>query len=161
MDIKPETIKLALVPGSGFFIDFDRLGDAGYQLLRDVVGGDDLQLAEDAVRLVAHLRAPASLSVIAVAARSPHPRLREAAAAALQTRVDHPPALLARLMMDPCVQVRARALAVLAERPATGRLRYVAMLRRLRRDDPDPALRREAERLRLIRPRPLARREAE
>lgn len=153
MEIKPETIKLALAPGSGFFIDFDRVGEAGFKLLREVVAGQDLQLAEDAVRLAAHLQSPASFSVIATAARSPNPRLRQAAARALGRRTDHPPAILARLLMDPCVDVRGRALAVLSERPAAGRLRYLAMLRRVRRNDPDPALRREAERLRLVRPR--------
>jgi HEAT repeat protein len=87
------------------------------------------------------LQGRGAIAVIDLAARSRNPILREAAAMALAVRQDHPPQMLVALLEDPEVTVRARALEALGARSRTARIRYLAVVTRLRRLDPDPRVR--------------------
>ncbi len=60
---------------------------------------------------------------------------------ALARRHDHPPQMLVTLLNDPEVTVRARALETVGGKSRAARLRYVRVLRRLHREDPDPRVR--------------------
>ena len=60
---------------------------------------------------------------------------------ALAGRQDHPPQMLLDLLHDPEVTVRARALEALGAKSRTARFRYLRVLARLRRVDPDPRVR--------------------
>jgi len=120
-------------------LDADRSMDPlGVPGLPDARG--EVALAVRAISLCGHVQLRGTLAVLAHAARSPRPALREAAAAALEFRDDDRPELLASLLDDTDVRVKARALAVLAHRPVRRRVRHLAALKRLRAD-PDPRVR--------------------
>ena len=149
--IRIEHVELALDPDTPFFLDLGRAGEEAVAVLDRLVADADLHLGVRAVSLCGHVPGSAALAVLARAAASARPALREAAARALASRRDDPPELLASLLADPDVRVRAQALAVLAERPRRTRLRHLRHLRRLRARDPDPRVRRLAATIRLIR----------
>jgi HEAT repeat protein len=136
-----EHVRLALDPDVPVFVDFERLGSEAFELLARVVLEPDVRLAAAALRLCAHLRGEGAFSVLDLGVRHRNPILREAAALALAHRSDHPPAMLVRLLNDPEVAVRARALEAVGAKTRAARLRYVRVLRRLHREDPDPRVR--------------------
>lgn len=158
--LRIEHLELALDPEAPFHLNFARaqpqtVAEIVRSLADAVVSRDvdlDLELAVRAANLCGHVSLPGTLWVLEQAAQSPQAALREAAAAALELRRDDPPELLASLLLDPDVRVRARALATLAERPVHRRLRHLAALRRLRAD-PDPRVRTLAKRVRVLRKR--------
>jgi hypothetical protein len=141
MRVQLEHVRLALDPDVPVFVDFDRLGDEAFGLLARVVLEPDIRLAAAALRLCAHLHGAGAISVLDLGVRNRNPILREAAAIALGHRSDHPPAMLLRLLTDPEVAVRARALEAVGGKSRAARLRYVRVLRRLHRQDPDPRVR--------------------
>jgi HEAT repeat protein len=143
-------IELALDPETPFHLDFDRAKDEVVVLLARAVDADDVELAVRAAAVCGHVRIRETLEVLVRAAHSARPALREAAAAALEFRTDDAPTVLAGLLMDPDVQVRTRALMVLARRPPRRRVRHIAALRRLRAD-PDSNVRGLAKRVRVLR----------
>ena len=145
-------LELALDPEAPFHLDFLRARDEVVASLAVAVLSVDLELAVRAVALCGHLTLQGTLAVLVRAAASPRAAVREAAAAALERRRDDPPELLASLLFDPDVRVRARALATLSRRPPRRRLRHIAALKRLRAD-PDARVRRMAERVGVLRRR--------
>ena len=152
--LRIEHLELALDPEAPFHLNFARPQPKTVaeivQSLAHAVVSPDLELAFRAANLCGHVSLRGTLSVLEQAAQSPRPALREAAAAALELRRDDPPELLASLLLDPDVRVRARALATLARRPIRRRLRHLAALRRLRAD-PDPRVRILAEHVGVLR----------
>ncbi len=150
--LRIEHIELALDPGTSLHLDVDRAGAVVFEALDAVVAGDDDVLGARAVALCGHARHPAALEVVARGCLCGSARVREAAAGALGHRRDDPPQLLAALLLDHNARVRARALRVLALRPAHRRLRHLKYLRRLR-EDPDPGVRRVAATIGLLRAR--------
>jgi|GEM_PF-2179736 len=153
--LRIEHLELALDPESPFHLNFERARDEIVRSLALAVGSPDLELAVRAASLCGHVSLRGTLAVLNDAAHSPRPALREAVAAALERRNDDPPELLALLLLDPDVRVRARALATLAFRPPRRRLRHLAALRRLRAD-PDPRVRSMALGVRVLRRRASA-----
>ncbi len=149
--IRIEHVELALDPDTPFFVDFSRAGDQAVAVLERLVAAADLHLGVRALSLCGHVQSPRALAVVSRACTSDRAALREAAARALGSRRDDPPELLAGLLADPDVRVRAQALAVLAERPRRTRLRHLRDVRRLRATDPDPRVRRLAATIRLLR----------
>lgn len=139
--VQLEHVRLALDPDVPVFVDFDRLGDEAFGLLARIVLEPDVRLAAAALRVCAHLQGEGAISVLALGARHRNPILREAAAMALARRHDHPPQMLVTLLNDPEVTVRARALETVGGKSRAARLRYVRVLRRLHREDPDPRVR--------------------
>ncbi len=147
-------LELALDPASPYHLCFAS-NEAGARVvasLRAALEATNLEVAVRAVALCGHVTLRGTLAVLTEAVSSPHAAVREAAAEALDRRRDDPPELLATLLFDPDVRVRARALRVLAERPARRRIRHLAALKRLRAD-PDPRVRRLAQTVGLLRRR--------
>lgn len=150
-----EHLELALDPEAPFHLNFARARADVVALLASAVVSSDLQLAVRAVSLCGHVPLRGTLAVLARAAKSPRPAVREAVAAALEFRRDDRPELLASLLVDAEVRVKAQALAVLAHRPVRRRVRHLAALKRLRAD-PDPGVRGLARGVRVLRRRPCA-----
>ncbi len=159
-----EHLELALDPEAPFHLNFARAQVEIVALLTNAVLAVDravvlpaevaeVDLAVRAVSLCGHVQLRGTLAVLDHAARSPRPALREAAAAALEFRGDDRPELLATLLGDSDVRVKARALAVLAHRPVRRRVRHLAALKRLRAD-PDPRVRHMARGVGVLRRRP-------
>ncbi len=153
--LRIEHLELALDPEAPFHLNFARARAEIVRSLAAAVAGPDLELAVRAANLCGHVRLRGTLGVLTEAAQAVAPALREAVAAALELRRDDPPELLASLLLDPDARVRARALATLAFRPPRRRLRHLAALKQLR-DDPDPGVRRMAQRVAVLRRRPRA-----
>jgi hypothetical protein len=154
--LRIEHLELALDPEAPFHLNFARAADEIVRALEHAVGSPDLELAVRAANLCGHVMLRGTLGVLSDAAHSPRPALREAVAAALERRRDDPPELLASLLLDPDVRVRARALATLAHRPARRRIRHLAALKRLRAD-PDPRVRSMAHQVGVLRRPPALR----
>ncbi|MEM6290800.1 MAG: HEAT repeat domain-containing protein [Myxococcota bacterium] len=150
--LRIEHIELALDPDTPVYLDVDRADAAVFAALDTIVAAGDDLLGARAVTLCGHAKHPAALEVVARGCLSASARLREAAAAALGHRRDDPPQLLAMLLLDRNSRVRTRALRVLARRPVHRRLRHLKHVRRLRAD-PDPAVRRVAGTIGLLRAR--------
>lgn len=151
-----EHLELALDPDAPFHLNFARARAEVVVLLANAVVSPDLELAVRAVSLCGHVPLRGTLAVLAHAAKSPRPALREAVAAALEFRRDDRPELLASLLVDADVRVKTRALTVLALRPVRRRVRHLAALKRLR-TDPDPRVRSMARGVGVLRRRSPAR----
>lgn len=144
-----EHLELALDPEAPFHLNFARARADVVALLASAIVSSDVQLAVRAVALCGHVPLRGTLAVLAHAAKSPRPAVREAVAAALEHRRDDRPELLASLLVDVEVRVKAQALAVLAHRPARRRVRHLVALKRLRAD-PDPRVRGLARGVRVL-----------
>jgi HEAT repeats len=120
------------------------LGPEATDHLRTLAAGEDESLAAKAVYL-AGLLPSGSVDILARAAASSSPVIRVAAAAALANAADagNDPTL-ERLLDDDDPGVRRYAVRSVGQR---GSAALRAKVQRIERDDPEPALRREASRV--------------
>jgi HEAT repeat protein len=119
------------------------LGPEAAEHLRAIAAGEDEYLAAKAVYL-AGLLPSGSAAILAEAAANPSPVVRVAAAAALANAADADNDSLERLLDDDDPGVRRSAVRSVGRRGSTA-LR--ANVQRIERDDPEPALRRQASRV--------------
>lgn len=117
------------------------LGPGALPHLVILVRGDDPLIASKAVYLASLIRDPRALDLVEMAARSPHPAVRVAAAGALRNLAVIPDKLWEHLLRDPDVGVRKATLdAAAASRPAGVK----GTVQDMARHDPDQDLRRRA-----------------
>ena len=117
-----------------------RIGPAGIPQLQTIVKGSDPMLASKAAYLVSLIPGDRSIDVLTVAARSPHPTVRVAAASAVRNlhHTEKTVNLVSELLKDEDLGVRKVALRSIESRPEIG---HREMVTKLATSDPDETLR--------------------
>jgi hypothetical protein len=115
------------------------LGPDALSELEALVAEDEPRIASKAAYLAGLIAGPTSHQVVSLAAGSRHDVVRVAAAATASTLpVEHAAGIVAQLMADPDVGVRARAAQSAAQFDEAG---LTERVRAMARDDSEPAVR--------------------